>query len=173
MSEWSILFLTIIPLQALPNGPNLPGWTDFIERVLSGMYGLAVRGYLLFILVGLILFMTGLNDGLSKALIVFGVIIYIGGPYLVSFFAGMARVEPPTIESATAAWLGLFGGAGSDMIAMMVFLGDILFSICLLTGVILYLTPSSNDLKAKGHSLMVRALMLAPALVFFNVSPWI
>jgi hypothetical protein len=173
VSEWNILFVAILPLQSLPGAPNLPGWTSFIERALSAMYGLAVRGYLLFIVIGLILFMTGLDDGLSKALIVFGVIIYIGGPYLVSFFAEMARVESPTIESATVAWLGLFGGTGSEMITMMVFLGDILFSICLLSGVVLYLTPSSNDLKAKGHSLMVRALMLAPVLVFLNVTPWI
>jgi hypothetical protein len=85
----------------------------------------------------------------------------------------LAHVATPTIETATSGWLSIFGAFDSEMIAMIVFLGDILFSICLLSGVILYLTPSSSDLKLKGHSLMVRALMLAPVLVFFNVSPWI
>lgn len=144
-----------------------------MEKVLNGLYGFAVRGYLLLILVGFMLFMTGLNDGLAKALIIGGVVVYLGGPYLLGIFSRIAGVEAPTIESATSAWVSMFGMFDSEMVAMILFLGDILFSICLLSGVILYLTPSSNDLKAKGHSLITRALMLAPVLVFFNISPWI
>jgi hypothetical protein len=173
VNEWSILFASIVPLQAFPGGSSLPVWTDFIERALNALYGLAVRGYLLFILVGLIVFMTGLSDGLSKGLIVIGAIIYIAGPYLVSFFAGIAHVEAPTFETAIAAWPAFFGGTGSDMLTMMVFLANILFSICLLSGVVLYFTPTSHDLNTKGHSLIVRAAMMAPVLIFFNISPWI
>lgn len=144
-----------------------------MEKVLNGLYGFAVRGYLLLILLGFIIFMTALNDGLAKALIASGVGIYIGGPYFISICARLANVENPTIETATSAWVNMFGMFDSEMVAVIVFLGDILFSICMLSGVILYLTPSSNDLKAKGHSLIVRSLMLAPVLIFFNVTPWI
>jgi len=144
-----------------------------MEKILSGLYGFAVRGYLLFVLLGFIIFMTGLNDGLAKALIASGIVLYIGGPYFISICARLANIENPTLETATSTWVSVFGMFDSEMVAVIVFLGDILFAICLLSGAILYLTPSSNDLRAKGHSLTVRALMLAPVLVFFNVSPWI
>jgi len=169
----SILIAYALLLQVLPGGSSFPTWVAIMEKVFNGLYAFAVRGYLLLVLVGFMIYLTGLNDGLAKALVVVGVIIYIAGPYVIGFFAAMAGVQTLTIESATSTWLSLFGMADSEMVAMLLFLGDILFAICTLSGAILYFTPSSNDLKAKGHSLMVRALMLAPVLVFFNVSPWI
>ncbi|MCK4740088.1 MAG: hypothetical protein KAT22_00970, partial [Candidatus Thorarchaeota archaeon] len=82
-------------------------------------------------------------------------------------------VAPITLESATYAWLSLIGMADTELFAIIVFLGDALMALCILIGAILYFTPTSNDLKKRGQSLIVRALILAPVLVFFHLSPWL
>jgi hypothetical protein len=61
----------------------------------------------------------------------------------------------------------------AELISLLVWLGDAVTAICLLVGAILYFTPNANDMTAKGKSLLVRALMLAPILAFFHVAAWL
>ncbi len=117
--------------------------------------------------------MTGLSDGLSKTLVVIGIALYLLSPFILGILVEVAGVIPITLESATYAWISLVGIADNELIAILVFLGDALMALCILIGAILYFTPTSNDLTARGQSLIVRALILAPVLVFFHLSPWL
>jgi len=119
------------------------------------------------------IYMTGLGDGLSKALVIAGIALYLISPFILGILVDVAGVTPITVESATYAWLDLVGIADTELIAIIVFLGDMLMALCILIGAILYFTPTSNDLRKRGQSLMVRALILAPVLVFFHLSPWL
>ena len=154
------------------DGP-FASWSDFISFVLNIMLALSIRGYLIFVLIGLMIYMTGLGDGLSKALVIAGIALYLISPFIVGILVDVAGVTPITVESATYAWLDLVGIADTELIAIIVFLGDMLMALCILIGAILYFTPTSNDLRKRGQSLMVRALILAPVLVFFHLSPWL
>jgi hypothetical protein len=137
------------------------------------MMALAIRGYLILVLVGFMVYVTGLSDGLGKGLVGFGVVIYVVGPLLLNFFAGVVGVETVTLEGATSAWLSLIGMTDAEIVGLLVLLGDMVAATCVLVGAILYFTPSANDLKSRGQSLMVRALMFAPVLAFFHIAPWI
>ncbi|MCK4484111.1 MAG: hypothetical protein KAU89_04760 [Candidatus Thorarchaeota archaeon] len=158
--------------QPVFNGP-FTSWSDFISFVLNITLALSIRGYLIFVLIGLMIYMTGLSDGLSKTLVIVGIALYLVSPFILGFLVEAAGVTPITLESATSAWLSLVGIADNELIAILVFLGDALMALCILIGAILYFTPTSNDLKARGQSLIVRALILAPVLVFFHLSPWL
>jgi len=157
--------------QPVFDGP-FTSWLDFISFVLNIMLALSIRGYLIFVLIGLMIYMTGLSDGLSKTLVIIGIALYLASPFILGALVEVAGVTPITLESATYAWLGLVGIADTELIAILVFLGDALMALCILVGAILYFTPASNDLKTRGQSLIVRALILAPVLVFFHLSLW-
>jgi len=167
-------FITTYQMLQQPvfDGP-FTSWLDFISFVLNVMFALSIRGYLIFVIIGLIIYMTGLSDGLSKTLVIIGIGLYLVSPVILSILVEMAGVAPITLESAAYAWLSLIGISDSELIAILVFLGDALMALCILIGAILYFTPASNDLKARGRSLIVRALILAPVLVFFHLSPWL
>jgi hypothetical protein len=136
-------------------------------------YAMAIRGYLLLVLVGLMIYVTGLSDTLSKVLVVTGVILYLAGPVLINYVASLAGVETLSTESALLVWLNTFGMTDGELIDVLVTIGGFVDSTCALAGAIMYFTPSSGDLKSRGQSLVVRALLFAPVLVFFYVSPWI
>lgn len=148
-------------------------WMDLADLILDLMLALAIRGYLILILVGFMIYVTGLSDGLGKTLIVAGVIIYVAGPYLLNIFADIVGTGPVTLENATSAWLGLIGMTDVEFVQLLVTIGDIIAAVCILAGAIMYFTPLSGDLKTRGQSLIVRALLFAPVLAFFHVAPWI
>ncbi|OLS31426.1 MAG: hypothetical protein ThorAB25_02540 [Candidatus Thorarchaeota archaeon AB_25] len=165
--------LVLLLLQS-PFDLQLPqDWFNTIGQILNVLFALAIRGYLIFVLVGMMVYATGLSDGLAKSLVILGVALYFGGPLIVNLFGQFSGVETITLESATSAWLQLVGMADAEIISILVWLGDAVAAICLLIGAILYFTPSANDMTGKGKSLMVRALMLAPILAFFHIAAWL
>lgn len=165
--------LVLLLLQS-PFDLQMPeNWFSTISEILNVFFALAIRGYLIFLLVGMMIYATGLSDGLAKFLVGIGIVLYIGGPFIVNLFGQFSGVETITLESATTAWLHLVGMTDAEIISLLVWLGDAVAAICLLVGTILYFTPNANDMTAKGKSLMVRALMLAPILAFFHVAAWL
>ncbi|MFW9925699.1 MAG: hypothetical protein ACFFDM_02915 [Candidatus Thorarchaeota archaeon] len=166
--SWSLLLLQS------PFDLQMPEtWFVIVSDILNVFFALAIRGYLVFVLIGLMIFATGLSDGLSKGLVILGVVLYFIGPLIANLFGQFSGVEPITIESATTAWLRFVGMTDVELITVLVWLGDAIACICLLSGAILYFTPSANDLTSRGRSLMIRALMFAPVLAFFHVAAWL
>ena len=165
--------LSLLLLQS-PFDLQMPeNWFVIIGDILNVVYVLAIRGYLIFVLIGLMIFATGFSDGLAKGLVSFGIILYFGGPFIVNLFAQFSGVEPITLEGATIAWLRIVGMTDAELITVLIWLGDAIASLCLLAGAVLYFTPSAKDLESRGKSLMVRALMFAPILAFFHVAAWL
>lgn len=148
-------------------------WFVTIGQILNVAFALAIRGYLVFVLVGMMIYATGLSDGLAKSLVVLGIALYIGGPFVVNLFGQFSGIEPITLESATTAWVQLLGMTDAEFISLLVWMGDAVAAICILVGAILYFTPSASDMTGKGRSLIVRALLLAPVLAFFHVAAWL
>jgi hypothetical protein len=148
-------------------------WFNTIGEILNVLFALAIRGYLIFVLVGMMIYATGLSDGLAKSLVVLGIALYFGGPLIVNLFGQFSGVEIITLESATTAWLRVVGMTDAEVVSLLVWLGDAVAAICLLVGSILYFTPAANDMTGRGKSLIVRALMLAPILAFFHVAAWL
>ena len=148
-------------------------WLDMMSDILNAFLAFTIRGYLVLILIGLMIYATGLSDGLAKFLVIGGIVIYFVGPFLLDFVAGIIGISPPTIEQATLSWLSLFGMPDAEIIAFIVTIGDLVIAICVLIGFILYFTPSSPDLHNRGQSLIVRGLIFAPMLLFFHLAPWI
>jgi hypothetical protein len=146
---------------------------DLAGLILNVLLALIIRGYLMLVLVGFMIYVTGLSDGLGKILVVGGVVIYIAGPIVLDLFAGVVGAGPISLEGATSAWLGLIGMTDADLVYLLVTIGDIVAAVCILAGAIMYFTPLSGDLKSRGQSLIVRALLFAPILAFFHVAPWI
>jgi hypothetical protein len=165
--------LVLLLLQS-PFDLQLPeNWFSTIGEILNVLFALAIRGYLIFVLLGMIIYATGLSDGLAKSLVILGIALYIGGPLIVNLFGQFSGVEMITLESATTAWLQLIGMTDAEIVSLLVWLGDAVAVICVLVGAILYFTPNASDMTVKGKSLMVRALMLAPILAFFHVAAWL
>lgn len=165
--------LSLLLLQS-PFDLQMPeSWFAIIGDILNVAYVLAIRGFLIFVLIGLMIFATGFSDGLSKGLVAFGIILYFGGPFIVNLFGQFSGVEPITLESASTVWLRVVGMTDAELIAVLVWLGDAIASMCLLAGAVLYFTPSAKDMESRGKSLMVRALMFAPILAFFHVAAWL
>ncbi|MFW9786838.1 MAG: hypothetical protein ACFFE2_15405 [Candidatus Thorarchaeota archaeon] len=165
--------LVLLLLQS-PFDLQLPEtWFSMVSDILNVFFMLAIRGYLIFVLVGLMIYATGLSDGLAKFLVGLGIVLYFVGPFIVNLFGQFSGVEPITFESATTAWLHFVGMSDTEILSFVIWLGDAVAAICLLVGAILYFTPNANDLTGKGKSLMVRALMLAPVLAFFHVTVWL
>ena len=161
-------------LLQIPFDPALPtSFLDILDTALNVMLALIVRGYLIFVLVGFMIYVTGISDNLGKLLVGMGIVLYVIGPILLDFFVSLVGLETITIEGATHTWLSLIGMTDAEVIALIVLIGDMVAVTCVLAGAILYFTPSSNDFKSRGQSLIVRALMFAPVLAFFHITPWI
>jgi hypothetical protein len=148
-------------------------WFSTVYDILNMFFALAIRGYLIFVLIGMMVYATCLSDGLAKVLVGFGIVLYFGGPFILNLFGQLSGVETITIESATTTWLRVVGMTDTELISLLVWLGDAVAAICILVGAILYFTPNANDLTGRGKSLMVRALMLAPVLAFVHVAIWL
>jgi hypothetical protein len=159
-------------LAQFPFDVTLPEeWFSIMGQIFNVLFALAIRGYLLLILVGLILYATGFSDSLSKGLVALGIGLYFGGPLIVNLVASFSSIELITMESATAAWLELFGMTDAEIVYILVWIGEAVAGACCLAGAILYFTPSTKELKSRGQSLIVRSIMLAPILVFFHITP--
>jgi hypothetical protein len=155
-----------------PFGAAFPEeWSAIMSQILNVLFALAIRGYLMFLLAGMIIYVTGLNDTLSKVFVGFGIVLYFGGPFIVNLLASFARINLVTMESATAAWLNLIGLTDAEIVYVLVWIGEVVAAVCCLAGAILYFTPSTKELKSRGQSLIVRSLLLAPILIFFHVTP--
>ncbi len=151
---------------------EIPFWLEAIQNIVNVFLALTIRGYLILVLLGFMVFVTGLSDGLAKSLVSFGVFIYFFGPYITNMVAAIAGVENPSVSGAASSWVDLVGLSDSALIYILITLGNMTATIGLLAGSILYFVPSSNELKSRGQSLMVRALMFAPVLFFVSVTTW-
>jgi hypothetical protein len=167
------MVLTPFLLQLPFDSPSFSLWFEVLGLVLNLAYALAVRGYILLVLVGFMVYVTGVSDGTAKGMVVLGVALFLVGPQLLSYAAAVTGTGTITIDTAGSAWFSVFGMYESEMVQLVLSLGDLVTAVGLLAGAILYFTPSSGDLKARGQSLMVRALMLAPILAFLYFTPWI
>ncbi|MFW9973953.1 MAG: hypothetical protein ACFFDQ_01625 [Candidatus Thorarchaeota archaeon] len=161
-------------LLELPFEVQMPDtWLNTIGEILNVFFALVIRGYLILILIGMMIYATSLSDGLAKSLVILGIGLYFGGPIIINILGHFSGIETITLESATSAWLHLLGMTDAEVISILVWLGDAVAAICMLIGAILYFTPTANDMTGKGKSLMIRALMLAPILAFFHVAAWL
>jgi hypothetical protein len=168
-AQYSAAFALLLQL---PFDPS-PEWLEALQNILSLGLALVIRGYLILVLVGFMVYATGLSDGLAKFLVGAGVVLYIGGPYLIGLAASLSGITGIDLNAATSAWFTYIGMTDAEFVELLVTLGDVLLATCALIGAILYFNPTSNDLEARGKSLMVRAVMFAPILVFFHITPWI
>jgi hypothetical protein len=158
----------------IPSGFELPlEWLDAFGQLLHVLYALSIRGYLLLLLGGFIVYATGLSDSLAKMLVGVAVFLYFLGPFATNVVGGFMGIETINMETAAAAWLNLFGMNDAEIVKLLLYIGNIVAATCCLVGAILYLTPTSKDLESRGRSLVVRALLLAPVLVFFQIAPWL
>ena len=169
LPESVYLLMAQIPFNFAP--PDY--WFSTLTLTLNALYAIAIRGYLIFVLIGFIIYATTYVDGFGKFLVAAGLFLYFAGPLLVNVFAQVAAVELVTFESATLAWLGFFGMSDADMIYTIVLIGDVVAAICCLTGAILYFTKAAGDLESKGKSLIIRSLILFAILSFFYVAPYV
>ncbi len=160
-------------LQLPFEGTPIPAWSEAIEMLLNLLYVLTARGYLLLILLGFMIYITGVSDGLSKTLVIAGIFLFAAGPYILNLFADMAGMEALNLENATMIWYSTFGLADSDLFGILITIGDIEAAVCILTGAILYFTPTSTDLNSRGHSLIVRGIIFLPILAFLHIAPWL
>nr|KXH77546.1 MAG: hypothetical protein AM324_00210 [Candidatus Thorarchaeota archaeon SMTZ1-83] len=163
-------------LLILQNPFEFPSFDSIIEMadlILNLALAFAIRGYLVFVLVGFMVYVTGLSDGLAKGLVVAGVALYIVGPPVLDYFVDIVGVDPLTFEGAKIAWLEYIGMTDAEFIHTLVTIGDVIVAVAILAGAILYFTPLAGDLKSKGQSLIVRAILLTPVLGFFHVTAWL
>ncbi|MBD3405838.1 MAG: hypothetical protein GF411_06890 [Candidatus Lokiarchaeota archaeon] len=172
MSKVISPFIIQILLQ-IPVDLQYPPFFDSLEIALRVLFALAVRGYLILVIIGFMVYVTGLSDGFGKFLVITGIFLYIVGPFIANLFAQAAGFEMISMEVAKLEWLRVLGMSDSELFYILVVFGDIIAAICCLTGAILYFTPSSDDLKSRGQSLIVRSLMFAPILLYFHVTPWV
>ena len=157
-----------------PFGFQLPDfWLPTLETILTVFYGLAIRGYLIFLLIGFIIYTTTYGGGFGKFMVAAGFFLYFAGPLIVNVFAQFATLELVTFEAATLAWTNLVGMPDADIIYTIVWIGDLVGAICLLTGAILHFTKAANDLELKGKSLIIRSLILFAILSYFHFAPLI
>jgi hypothetical protein len=161
-------------LLQIPFGFDLPlDWLATVHQILNVLYALSIRGYLFLLLAGFIVYATGLSDTLAKILVGAGIFIYFLGPLATNLMGSLIGLETISMESATAAWSDLIGLSANEIVSLLIWVGEIVAATCCLAGAILYFTPTSRDLESRGRSLIVRSLILAPLLVFFNVTPWL
>ena len=108
--------LVLLLLQFLLDLQMPENWFHTIGQILNVLFALAIRGYLIFVLVGMMIYATGLSDGLAKSLVALGIALYFGGPLIVNLFGQFSGVETITLESATTAWLQLVGMTDAELI---------------------------------------------------------
>ncbi len=148
-------------------------WLPTLEQILTVLYAVAIRGYLIFLLIGFIVYTTTYVDGLGKFMVGAGVFLFFGGPILINSLAQLATLEHVSLETATLAWTNLVGMPDADIIYTMLWIGDLVGAICLLTGAILYFTKAAGDLETKGKSLIIRSLILLAILSYFHIAPFV
>ncbi len=136
------IVMTQSPFESTP----LENWLSTITFLLNAFYAISIRGYLIFILIGFIVYATTYVDGLAKFLVVAGFFLYFAGPIIANVFAQLATVELVTFESATSVWIDSFGMSDADLIYTIVLIGNAVAAICCLTGAILYFTKAAGDL---------------------------
>jgi len=163
------IVMTQSPFESTP----LENWLSTITFLLNAFYAISIRGYLIFILIGFIVYATTYVDGLAKFLVVAGFFLYFAGPIIANVFAQLATVELVTFESATSVWIDSFGMSDADLIYTIVLIGNAVAAICCLTGAIFYFTKAAVDLESQGKSLIIRSLILLAVLSFFYVAPYI
>jgi len=157
-----------------PYGFDLPDfWLPTVEQILTVLYAVAIRGYLIFLLIGFIVYTTTYVDGFGKFMVIAGFFLYFAGPIVVNIIAQIITIDLVTLETATLAWTNLVGMPDADLIWIMVWIGDLVGAICLLTGAILYFTKAAGDLETKGKSLILRSLILFAVLSYFHIAPFI
>jgi hypothetical protein len=157
-----------------PFGFELPDfWLPTLEQILTVLYAVAIRGYLIFLLIGFIVYTTTYVDGFGKFMVGAGLFLYFAGPIIINSFAQLATLELVSFETATLAWTNLVGMPDADLIYTIVWIGDLVGAICLLTGAILYFTKAAGDLETKGKSLIIRALILFAVLSYFHIAPFV
>jgi hypothetical protein len=157
-----------------PFGFALPDfWLPTLEQILTVFYAVAIRGYLIFILAGFIIYATTYVDGLGKFMVAAGFFLYFAGPLIVNVFAHATTIDLVTFEGATLAWTNLIGMADADIIYTIVWIGDAVGAICCLTGAVLYFTKAAGDLESKGRTLIIRSLILFAILSYFHITPFI
>ena len=148
-------------------------WLSTITFILNTFYAISIRGYLIFILIGFIIYATTYVDGLAKFLVGAGFFMYFAGPIIANVFAQLATVELVTLEGATSVWINFFGMSDADLIYTIMLAGDAVAAICCLTGAILYFTKAASDLESQGKSLIIRSLILLAILSYFYIAPYI
>ena len=150
-----------------------PEWLEVWQDILSLALAFAIRGYFILVLVGFMVYTTGLSDGLAKLLVGAGVVLYVASPYLIDLVASLSGLASVDLNAATSAWFTYIGLTDAEFVELLLTIGDVLLATCALIGAILYFTPTSSDLEARGRTLMIRAVMFSPVLVFFHITPWI
>jgi len=165
--------VSIVMAQSPFEFTQLEYWLSIITFLLNAFYAISIRGYLIFILIGFIVYATTYVDGLAKFLVGAGFFFYFGGPILANVLAQIATVELVTFESATSVWINFFGMSDADLIYTIMLIGDAVAAICCLTGAILYFTKAAGDLESQGKSLIIRSLILLAVLSYFYVAPYI
>ncbi|MHA2164023.1 MAG: hypothetical protein ACXABF_16530 [Candidatus Thorarchaeota archaeon] len=84
MNRTAVFFILLqLPFEDSP----IQSWFQTVELILNVLYALSVRGYLILVLVGFIIYASGVSDGLSKVLVAFGVVLYFVGPIILDLFA--------------------------------------------------------------------------------------
>lgn len=166
--------LFVAVLLQLPFGFEPPlDWFNTLSQVLNVLYALSIRGYLLLLLSGFIVYATGLSDTFAKMLVGVGIFFYFFGPFATNVMGSFMGIETITMETAASAWLDLFGMSDAEIVTLLLWVGELVAAVCCLLGAILHLTPTSKDWESRGRSLVVRSLMLAPILVFFQIALWL
>ncbi len=157
-----------VPLQ-LPITDPFENWLHTMSGILNVAYAFSIRGYIMLIIIGMTLYVTGLNDLFSKFLVVGGTVISIIGPPLVLYIGSIARVEGITAENADMAWAFFLSFSDMEILRIIFILCSLVVSLCMLVGSILYFTPSSPELKTRGHSLIVRTFICVAVFLFLHM----
>ena len=107
-------------------------WFSTLTLILNVFYALSIRGYLIFLLIGFIIYTTTYADGFGKFFVGLALFLFFAGPLVINVFAQLAAVEEVTFQSATTTWLGFFGMSDADMIFTIMWFGDAVGAICCL-----------------------------------------
>ena len=151
---------------------SFEAWQGIMENILNLFFVLSMKGYILLLVLGFMVYATTLGDSFAKTLVVLSVFFYFAGPLVVNMFANSAGLAIMSIDDATQIWVQTFGLTDAELLYVLLAIGDFVAAVVILVGAILYFNPSSSDLKSKGHSLIVRGLILLPVLAFVYLIPW-
>ncbi len=153
--------------------PQLPTFPvrEVFEVAYAFLLIFTVRGYMLLILVGMTIFATGLGDSAAKQFVILGVGLCVLGPVLTPLVSGLLGLQPLSIDQSMDIWIRVLHVPDAELVGLALYAADAVSAVCFLVGAILYFNPASGDLKERGHSLMVRSLILAPVVLFLHLSP--